>query len=158
VEHPREVEEHAQGLWGVEVVVHRGLEAGTVRRDLFEEAAVGSGRGRALGGHALGLRDEAAQPGEPARRFADALLGEVERVAVVGAEEVEAHGVGLVPLHELPDGQRVAERLRHLLGAQIEQPVVHPVAHEELPGRSLGLGDLAFVVREDQVLAASVEI
>ncbi len=92
------------------------------------------------------------------RRLGDALLGEVERVAVVRAEQVEAHGVGLVALDQLADRQRIAQRLRHLLGAEVEQPIVHPAPHEGLAGRALRLGDLALVVREDQVLAAPVQV
>src|SRR5690606_9329182 len=53
--------------------------------------------------------------------------------------------------------QRVAQRLAHLLGADLDEAVVHPVAGETV-ARGLGLRDLVLVVREDQVDAAAVDV
>src|SRR5205823_13516134 len=46
----------------------------------------------------------------------------------------------------------------HLLGAEVDHPVVEPVARERASGVGFGLGDLAFVVGEDQVLATAVDV
>ena len=57
------------------------------------------------------------------------------------------------------DGDEVAERLAHLLFAHLHPGVVEPVADERHgAGVRLGLGDLVLVVREDEVLAAAVDI
>src|ERR671937_2130337 len=61
-------------------------------------------------------------------------------------------------LDDLPDGERVAERLRHLLFAEIDEAVVNPVARERLMGGRLCLRDLTLVVREDEVLATPVDV
>ena len=41
---------------------------------------------------------------------------------------------------------------------KLQHAIVDPVAGEFHPGIRLGLGDLVFVVREDQVIAAAVDI
>src|SRR5262245_63533548 len=76
----------------------------------------------------------------------------------MGAEHPEPERVGAVALDDLPDVQRVAEGLRHLLLAHVDHAVVHPVAGEHLARARFGLRDLALMVRKDQVLAAAVEI
>src|SRR4030095_2782032 len=85
-------------------------------------------------------------------------LGPLEHVPVWRAEHPEPQRVRIVTLDDLPDVQRVAERLRHLLLAHVDHAVVHPVPGERLARAGFGLGDLAFVMREDQVLAAPVQV
>ena len=63
---------------------------------------------------------------------------------VVGAQDVFGE-------HE------VAERLRHLLPVDGDEPVVHPVARERV-ARGRGLGELVLVVREAQVETAAVDV
>src|SRR4029077_15161872 len=82
----------------------------------------------------------------------------LERIAVVRPEQIEAEGLGVVAPHQVLDGERVAERLRHLLGGQVPEAVVRPLAHEGPPGRGLRLRDLVLVVREDEILAAAVHV
>jgi hypothetical protein len=48
VEHPRQIEQCAESLRGIEVIVHRHIEPGPVRADLRQEAAVGARRRRPL--------------------------------------------------------------------------------------------------------------
>src|SRR5262249_10133833 len=59
---------------------------------------------------------------------------------------------------DLLDGQEVAERLRHLLLVDAHERMVQPVAHERRARRALRLRDLVLVVREDEVLAATVQV
>src|SRR3546814_2442206 len=55
--------------------------------------------------------------------------------------------------------QHVADRLRHLLGLDIDEAVMHPVAAEQPAAMGAGaLGDLVFVVRKDQVVAAAMDV
>ncbi len=65
---------------------------------------------------------------------------------------------GIPLLAQRVDEDEVAEALRHLLAVLGDQRGVHPVTHERLPCRRLGLGPLALVVRVDQVGAATVEV
>jgi hypothetical protein len=80
----------------------------------------------------------------------------------VGAQDEEAHHLGIVFLQHLADGEEVAQRLRHLLVIDADEAVVHPVIDElaVLIGvhGAFGLGDLVFVVRKLQVLAAAVDV
>jgi hypothetical protein len=59
---------------------------------------------------------------------------------------------------ELINRDQVAQALRHLLALELEHAVVHPVAGEGLAGVRLGLRDLVLVMREDQVVAAAVDV
>src|SRR6266480_5290750 len=60
---------------------------------------------------------------------------------------------------EIANRGKVAQPLGHLLAGRILQVLrVQPVAGERLPGRTLALGDLVFVVRKDQVDAASMNV
>ena len=58
---------------------------------------------------------------------------------------------------EVEEVGEVAERLRHLLAAHLDEAVVHPVAGERAAERQR-LGPLVLVVGEGEVLAAAVEI
>src|SRR5207245_8092643 len=88
----------------------------------------------------------------------DASLGEVERMPVVGPQQVEPERVRGVAPRQIVDRLRVTERLRHLLAAEVREPIVHPEARERPAGGALGLGDLVLVVREDQVFSAPVYV
>ncbi len=60
---------------------------------------------------------------------------------------------------DLLDGHDVAQRLRHLLAAEVHHPGVQPVPRERTVAEGpFGLGKLVFVVREDQVRAAAVDV
>ena len=56
--------------------------------------------------------------------------------------------------HEVP------ERLAHLLGCftDCDEAVVHPVVRESFAGFGFALSDFVFVMRESQVMAATVDI
>src|ERR1041385_1308212 len=74
------------------------------------------------------------------------------------AQQEEAHYLGVEVLEHVAYDEEVAERLRHLLVVDTEEAVVHPVIHEALAGRALGLRDLVLVVRELEVHAAAVDV
>src|SRR5881397_2846553 len=59
----------------------------------------------------------------------------------------------------IADEDHVAERFAHLLAIQRYHPAVNPEAREwPLASHRLGLGDLGWVMREDQVAPAAVDI
>ena len=64
----------------------------------------------------------------PERRPALRSSANSNGVAIVRPEQPEADRLRIVTLRELLDRERVAERLRHLLGAEVHEAVVQPVA------------------------------
>ena len=157
-----QVKDGAQRAGGVHVVVHAGDEALADGGDAVDELLL-SVVELALDGAVLlqqelvvGLRVVQALQ----RRLAllDQLLREVERAAVVRGQHEVAHGLKVILLADLADGEEVARGLGHLLIVDVDEAVVHPVLGKGLAGRALGLGDLVFVVGEHQVLAAAVDV
>src|SRR5579884_1019429 len=132
----------------VEVVVERVEEAALVGGRVER----GAGRTRIAGG---GL-PQVARPGD---RLGELVLEPVPALAVVVEREVEPHGVGRGALEHLARHDQVAERLGHLDAVEPDHAGVQPAAHEgRLAGEVLGLGDLAGVVGEDEVVAAAVDV
>ena len=77
----------------------------------------------------------------------------------MGVQEEEAQGVGRVLFEGLAQRDDVAQGLAHLLVAQFDHTVVHPeLRHRRIAGARLGLGDLVFVVRKDEILSAAVDV
>src|SRR5690606_34103582 len=83
---------------------------------------------------------------------------EVDRRPVMGGEEEVADRLAVVAAEEFADGDEVAEALGHLLGLDRHEAVVHPVTGEGSAVGGLALRDLVFVVREDEVLAAAMDV
>src|SRR5213594_3943207 len=98
-----EVEEHAERLRRVEVVVHGGLEPRTEPAQLLGHAPRRAAPAR------LRVGGEPGEALEGAGAVPHTLLGEIHRVAIVGAEHEEPKGVGLVALDELPNGEDVTQ-------------------------------------------------
>ena len=73
-------------------------------------------------------------------------------------EHEQAHGLQVKLSGDIAHGEEIALGFGHLLVVDVDKAVVHPVAHVGLSGGAGGLGDLVFVVREEQVLAAAVDI
>jgi hypothetical protein len=102
---------------------------------------------------------EVEQPLDRGAGGVEAVEGEVQLLAVLRADEQVADGRRrMALLDELADGEVVALRLRHLLAVDEQVLHVQPVADERLAGGALGLGDLVLVVREDEVLAAGMDV
>src|SRR5262249_53720298 len=87
-----------------------------------------------------------------------------QRLAIRAAQHDEAQRVRAVPREELADRDAIAQGLGHLLDAararvdDLEHPVVHEEPRERPTRDALALGDLVFVVREDQVAPAAVDV
>jgi hypothetical protein len=85
--------------------------------------------------------------------------GEVEGRAVVGADEdVVDFGGGVAFGGEVFESVEIAEAFGHFAAIDHEVGDVEPVAGEMALGGAAGLGDFVFVVREDEVNAAGVEV
>ena len=89
----------------------------------------------------------------------DASLGEIEGLAVVGLEQHQADRLARPVAQQIPHRVDVAEGLGHLLALDDEVAVVHPVARERraVVGAD-ALRAFVLVVREDEVLAAAVDV
>ena len=61
-------------------------------------------------------------------------------------------------IHLGSDGEEVVQRLRHLLLVDVDETVMQPVSGELIPRGCFGLGYFVLVVREDQILATTVDI
>src|SRR5690606_37324828 len=114
-----EGEEGREGGGDVEVVVEAALEVGEGRGgEVWERrgrGVVADGRG----GEPVVEVEETADGGACLR---EALEGEVQLLAVVGGEELEANGGGFVALlDEGAECDDVAEGLGHLLGVEQEE-------------------------------------
>ena len=76
----------------------------------------------------------------------------------MGRDQEQPQGLRGHEARHLTDAEHVTERLRHLLFVEAHEAVVEEEANEGLATRALGLRDLVFVVREDQVLAAGMDV
>ena len=135
---------------GVEVVVHAARNAAT------RSASGARRRGRARPRWRGAPGDRACRawrrPAAAWRRVT------VMRRAVVGLQHQQPVGARVAALEQVEQAGDVAQRLRHLLAALVDdQAVVHPVAWRTCADGD-GLGPLVLVVREREVQAAAVQV
>ena len=88
----------------------------------------------------------------------EALEAEVERRAVVGLKHKDANGARGILVEHLLERVEVAQALGHLLALHAQHARVHPGPGELIVPSAPGLGGLVLVVREDEVLAAAVDV
>src|SRR5699024_8384738 len=86
------------------------------------------------------------------------ISAEIERTSVMGAQHKEAQHLKVILLSDLTDCPEIPERFGHLPVVNIQERVVQPVARKNLSIAALALRDLIFMVREDQILAARMDI
>src|SRR5207245_10344339 len=85
-------------------------------------------------------RPESPQSFHALPRRSERLVGEVERLAVVRLPEEEPHGRRIhALLTQVARGEEVAEPLRHLGAAHVEELPMQPPARERPPRRRLPL-------------------
>ena len=76
----------------------------------------------------------------------------------MGAEHKQSHCLKVVFLRDITDREKIVEALAHFLVVHVDKAVVHPVVDVWLACGAFALGNLIFVVREQQVLAAAVNV
>ena len=84
-------------------------------------------------------------------------LGVLDRAPVVGAHEEDEDGLAAPAVESVPEWHDIAEGLRHLLGAHLDDAVVQPPAGELPPGAAR-LGQLVLVMGKAQVEPAAVNV
>ena len=145
-------EDGTEGAGGVEVVVEgvpRGLEGAEL--DAGEHGIFRRLRGELLRGFGHLVHGFA--------RGVEAIEGEIERFAVVAAEQDVAHlHGGPAVFGEVFEGVEVAERLGHFSAIDHQVRDVEPSGGEVPAAGAAALGDFVFVVREDEIDAAAVEV
>ena len=149
------LEDGGQGFGGVQIVVQA---VGKCLRSLR-----GAGHQRLVDafGVLVGFQPqlEIAQPVDGGGGRFQPVEGEVERLAVGHRSQQVADGFRLVAARQqVAQGVVVAQRLGHLLALHHEELGVQPEAREGFAGERFRLRNLVFVVREDQIDAAGVNI
>src|SRR3990172_6956498 len=61
-------------------------------------------------------------------------------------------------LKNLPDREKIPERLGHLLLIDLHESVMNPVAREFFPRRATGLRNFVLMVRENEIHAPAVDV
>ena len=87
----------------------------------------------------------------------EGVVTELGDAAVMAADQQKAHHHRVQSLVQVRKGGEVALGFGHLLAADGQHVVVHPVAGKGVP-RRLGLSDLGLVVRKFQVQPAAVDV
>jgi len=95
---------------------------------------------------------------EPGDAVVDVVVEPLEAGPVVVCQESQADRPRIVQVAQVSHEHEVAERLRHLDALIGDHADVHPVPGQGLAGHCPALGGLAFVVREDQVVATAVQV
>ena len=93
-------------------------------------------------------------------------VAEIDGASIVRLEDEEADGHRRISLREqfvatveeFVERNEVAQRLAHLLSVDGDHVVVHPIMYHVVALRGYGLGNLALVMREDQIHAAAMYI
>ena len=76
----------------------------------------------------------------------------------MGVQHEEAQHLQVIFLADLADGKEVAKGLGHLPVVDIQERVVHPVFREFLSVAGLALGNLVFMMGENQILSARMDV
>lgn len=76
----------------------------------------------------------------------------------MGRKDKEAQDLGRILLQQLPDGEKVAQGLGHLFILDGDKAVMDPGVDKGLAARPLTLGNFVFMMGEDKVLAAAMDI
>ena len=75
------------------------------------------------------------------------------------AGQVQAQGIRRILLEQIARHHQITQRFTHLLAFILNHRGVKPVAHKGLlAGGTLNLGKLTFVMGEQQIRAATVQI
>src|SRR5712691_11298762 len=109
MERVRQLEDHTEGLWRIEVVVHRRFEAVPERSP--RAGRLRRGTVARLDPEHTGVDTKPPEALERARRLAHAVLGELHGVAIVRPQQPEADRLRIVTLRELLDRERITEGL-----------------------------------------------
>ena len=142
-------------MGGIQVVIHRSAERFRERGGPIRDGFIASIGERCIGQAEL----KVAQALDGGSRSAQAVHRKVELLAVGDrCQQIPDRLGGITFLQQVPQGVKIAERLRHLLAINQQKLAVQPIADEGFSRQRFRLRDFIFVVREDQVGAAGVNV
>ncbi len=120
----------------------------------FEEGGVNGGLG---GGQ--GLLQGAVEAVQGFAGFQQGAVGEIQYGAVAGLQQQQAHGFGGGTGQHVAQGEEIAQGFGHLLAVYLQHAVMQPDAGEMAAREgATGLGAFVFVVRENQVGTAPMDV
>ncbi len=76
----------------------------------------------------------------------------------MGAQHKETQDLQVVFLGNLPHCEEIPQRLRHLAVVNIQKAIMQPVFCKNFAIACFALGNLIFMVRENQILAAGMDV
>ena len=123
-----------------------------------DEGFVGGSGGFCGGEDAVGGLEGAVERGDALGGFLDGVVGEIDVVSVVCGEEEVAQGFGMDFLCDIPDGPEIFEGMAHFFAVDFNHSDVHPMAGEVAVLSAFCLCDFVFVVWEDEVATAAVDV
>ena len=106
----------------------------------------------------LQIQAAVGDPLHAAQRLLHGVIAEVKGRPVMPGEHEVTNRLRLDPFQHFVNRNAVAKRFGHLLIVDIDESVVHPIARQRLAAERFGLGALALVMGELQIVAASVNI
>ena len=106
-----------------------------------------------------GSVQRAIEPVQLPLRLHQRRIGEIQRRAVMRAQQQQPHRLAGRPRQRVAQRGEVPQALRHLLAVHQQHAVMHPVAGELAAGeRAAALRRLVLVMRKDQVGAAAMDV
>ena len=141
---PHRIEQDGQPVGGVEIIVHRLGEPG-------QDVRVGGPLGR-------GAAPEGPQALQTGRRLVQEGVGELQGRPVGGAQVEQAQGRPAHPGDGPGQVHQPSRRFGHFLALQVHHPVVEPEVGQGAAVGPLRLGDLVFVVGENQIRPPGVDV
>ena len=76
----------------------------------------------------------------------------------MGVQHKEPQNLEIIFFTDLTDSEEVSKRFGHLPIVNIQEGIVHPVSGKYFSIAALRLGNLIFMMREDQVFPACMDI
>ena len=152
--------QYAQGRWRVQVILQsadqflrrRGLRRRTGARILATVGAL------LRAGFSAAVEQHPVEPVQALPGSRNELLAPLQRVTVARAQERQPQDLPGKARAQRTDRQDIAPGLGHLRAVHANHAVVQPVSRQRRAIGAAALRDLVFVMREDQVLAAAVNI
>jgi hypothetical protein len=96
--------------------------------------------------------------GQSIRGLLEQIVGKFQGAPVVVAQQEKPDDPGRVQFKDVRQGEKISQGFGHFFLVDGHEPVVDPIPGERLARGSLGLGDFVFVVGENQILPAPVDI
>ena len=110
------------------------------------------------GGHFLDAGNDIFQLVHILFCFFQTVIGEVKRASVMSRQEEETESISGILFKDILHKEEVVERLAHLFRINGNKSIVQPVIYEMAACASFGLGNFIFMVRENKIGSAAMEI